>query len=160
VDGGDWRKLDGELIQRDSGARPATALLASVPPIEEFLLEVNVRLVEPSRDHGRYGLFLSRGGGDRISLTLAADGSGLLCYRDAQGSSQLTNLGALGSGFRSDAYHRLLVSARAGKLEVRVDGVHVASEIEVPAREASVGLLTYAAAAAFAGISVTLLPER
>jgi hypothetical protein len=159
VDRGDWRKLDGELIQRDSGARPATALLASVPPIEEFLLEVNVRLVEPSRDHGRYGLFLNHGGGDRISLMLAADGSGLLCDRDTQGSSRRTNLGALGPGFRSEAYHRLLVSARAGKLEVRVDGVHVASEIEVPAREAGVGLLTYAAAAAFAGISVTLLPE-
>jgi hypothetical protein len=52
------------------------------------------------------------------------------------------------------------VNSRAGKVEVWVDGVHVASEIEVPAREASVGLLTYAAAAAFAGISVTLLPQR
>jgi hypothetical protein len=41
-----------------------------------------------------------------------------------------------------------------------VDGARVASEIEVPAREASVGLLTYAAAAAFAGTSVTLLPKR
>jgi hypothetical protein len=36
----------------------------------------------------------------------------------------------------------------------------VASEIEVPTGEASVGLLTYAATAAFAGVSVTLLPKR
>ena len=45
-------------------------------------------------------------------------------------------------------------------MEVWVDGAHVAAGIEVPAREASVGLLTHAAAAAFAGKSVTLLPKR
>ncbi len=159
VDGGDWQQRDGELVQRDSAARSAATLVSCVPLYDEFLVEVNVRLVEPSRDHGRYGLCVNHGGGDRISLTLAADGSRLLCDLDTQGSSRRTKLGALGPGFKSEAYHRLLVSSRAGKVEVWVDGVRVASEIEVPAREASVGLLTYAAAAAFAGISVTLLPK-
>jgi hypothetical protein len=99
---------------------------------------------------------------DRTLLTFSADGTGLLSARerDTQGSSQRTNLKTLGSGFKTDAYHRLLVSSRAGKVEVWVDGVHVASEIEVPTGEASVGLLTYAATAAFAGVSVTLLPKR
>jgi hypothetical protein len=131
-----------------------------VPPYGEFLFEVNARLVEAEHDQSRYGLYLIHGPGDRISLTLAADGSGLLCDRDAQGSSRRTNLGALGSGFRSDAYHRLLMSSRAGKAEVWVDGVHVASEIKVPTDEASVGLLTYAAAAAFASVSITQVAKR
>ena len=160
VDGGDWRQRDGELVQHDTGARPATALLASMPPYDEFLVEVNVRLVEVSHDHSRYGLYLNHGPGDRTSLTLAADGSGLLCGSDARGSSQRSSLRALGSGFRSDAYHRLLVSARAGKVEVRVDGVHLASGIEMPTREASVGLLTCGASASFASISITPIVKR
>ena len=157
VDGGHWRRRDGELVQRDSGARPATALLAGVPQYGEFLFEVNARLVEAGHDQSRYGLYLNCGGGDLVSLTLAADGSGLLCdrKRDSRGSSRYTSLRALGSGFRSDAYHRLLVSARDAKVDVRVDGVRVASGIEMPTREASVGLLTSGASAAFAGVSIT-----
>jgi hypothetical protein len=132
-----------------------------MPPYEEFLLEVNVRLLEASHDHSRYGLYLNYGGGDRVALTLAADGSGLLCDRPAQGSSRCTNLlGALGSGFRSDAYHRLLVSSRAGKVEVWVDGVHVTSGIEVPTGGASVGLITRGASAAFTGVSITPVAKR
>jgi hypothetical protein len=160
IDGGDWRQRDGELVQDDSGARPATALLASVPPYEELLFEVNVRLVEASHQHSRYGLYLTHGPGDRTSLTFAADGSGLLCDRDAQGSSRRTNLRALGSRFRNDVYHRLLVSTRAGKAEAWVDGVLVASGIEVRTPDASVGLLTCGASAAFAGVSITPVAKR
>ncbi len=100
------------------------------------------------------------GRGDLTSLTLAADGSDLLCDRDAQASSRRTSLEALGSNFRSDTYHRLLVGVQAGKAEVWVDGVRVASGIEVPTHDASVGLLTQGAAASFAGISVTPVAER
>jgi glycosyl hydrolase family 43 len=158
VDGGDWRHRDGELVQHDPGARPATALLAGGQPYEGYLLEANVRLVEAGHEHARYGIFLNHGPGDRTSLTLAADGSGMLCERerDTQKSNQLTSLRLVGSGFRSDSYHRLLVSARGGEVEVRVDGVRVAPGIEVPPGASSVGLITWGAAVAFDGASLTL----
>jgi GH43 family beta-xylosidase len=155
VEDGEWRQRDGELVQHDPGARPATTLLADVPLYEEYLFEVNVRLLEADGGDGRYGICLVHGSGDRSSVTLAADGSGVLCERDTQGSSHRTSLRALGRGFRSQAYHRLLVSARGGEVEVRVDGVRVALGIEVPPGAASVGLLTQGAAAAFDGASLT-----
>ncbi len=93
IDGGDWRQRDGELVQHDPGARPATALLAGMPPFDELLIEVNVRLVEASHQHSRYGLYLNHGPGDRTSLTFAADGSGLLFDReqDAQNPAGVRN---------------------------------------------------------------------
>ena len=79
----------------------------------------------------------------------------MLCERDAQGSSRRTSLRALAPGFSGDAYHRLLVSARGGEVEVRVDGVRVAAGIEVPPGTGCVGLLTWGAAVAFDGASLT-----
>ncbi len=160
VDGGDWRLRDGELVQHDPGARPAVALLAGGPPHEEYLFEINVRLLEAGDEHGRYGLYLNHGPGDRTSLTLTADGPSMLCERDTRESSRRTSLRALGSGFRSDSYHRLLVSARGGKVEVRVDGVRVVSGVEVPPGASSMGLLAWGASAAFDGVSVTSLAGR
>ena len=155
VEGGDWRQRDGELLQRDAGARPATALLAGGPPCEEYLFEVNVRLLEAGDEDGRYGVCLDHAPGDRTSLTLAADGSGMLCERGPLESGRRRSLRALGSDFRSEAYHQLLVSARGGEVEVWVDGVRVASGIEVPPGAGSVGLLTWGAAVAFDGASLT-----
>jgi hypothetical protein len=159
VEGGDWRQRDGELVQHNPGTRPVAALLADVPLHEEYLFEVNARLLKAGDGHGRYGICLVHGPGDRTSLTLAADGSGVLCEREAQGSKQRTCLRALGPGFRSETYHRLLVSARGGEVEVQVDGVRVASGIEVPPGAGSVGLLTWGAAAAFDGASLTSLGD-
>ena len=160
MEGGDWRQRAGELVQHDPEARPAAALLADVPLHEDYLFEVNVRLLEAGDGHGRYGICLVHGPGDRTSLSLAADGSGVLCEKDTQGSSKRTSLLALDPGFRSDAYHRLLVSTRGGEAEVRVDGVRVASGIEVPTGASSVGLLTWGASVAFDGVSVTSLAGR
>jgi GH43 family beta-xylosidase len=162
VNAGDWRQQDGELVQHDSGARSATAQLASVPPYEECLFEANVRLVEAGHEHGRYGICMSHGPEYRTSLTLTTDGSSLLCARgrDTQEFGRRSSLRALGAGFRCDAYHRLLVSVRGGKVEVQVDGVRVASGIEVPPGAGGVGLLTWGASAAFDGVSVTSLAGR
>jgi hypothetical protein len=156
VDGGDWRQRDGELVQHDPAPRPAVARLAGRAPREDYLLEVNARLLEAGDGSARYGLYLIHGTGDLTSLTLAADGSGMLCERASQGSS----LRPLGPDFRSDAYHRLLVSVKGGKVEVRVDGARVASGIEAPPGASGVGLLTRGASAAFDGISVTSLWGR
>jgi hypothetical protein len=162
VDGGDWRQRDGELVQHDSGARPAAALLAGGPTYEEYLFEVNVRLLEAGGEHVRYGLYLHHGPGDRTSLTLTTDGSALVCTRerDTREFGRHSSLRALGPAFRSDAYHRLLVSVKGGKVEVRVDGARVASGIEAPPGTSSVGLLTRGASAAFDGVSVTSLWGR
>jgi glycosyl hydrolase family 43 len=162
ADGGDWRRRGGELVQHDSMARPATALLVGGPAYEEYLFEVNVRLLEASDERSRYGLYLNHGRGNRTSLTLAADGSGMLLELegDTRESNRRVSVEALGSGFRSVAYHQLLVTTCGGKVEVLVDGVHVASGIEVPPGASSVGLLTSGASAAFDGVSVTSLTER
>jgi GH43 family beta-xylosidase len=162
VDGGDWRQRDGELVQHDSGARPAAALLAGGPTYEEYLFEVNVRLLEAGGEHVRYGLYLHHGPGDRTSLTLTTDGSALVCTRerDTREFGRHSSLRALGPAFRSDAYHRLLVSVRGGKVEVRVDGVRMVPGIEVPMGAGSVGLLTWGASVAFDGVSVTSLAGR
>jgi GH43 family beta-xylosidase len=166
ADGGDWRYADGELGQRDSEARPATALIFGVALEGECLLEANVRLleagVEAGDESGRYGVYLEHGQGDRTLLTLATDGSGLLCERvpglgetGRHSSSQ-----ALGDGFKSAAYHRLLVRARGGELEVRVDGMRLVSGMEGPSGVFSVGLITSGAAAAFDGVSLSTYAGR
>jgi hypothetical protein len=86
----------------------------------------------------------------------------MLCEQegDTRESNQRVSVEALGSGFRSDAYHQLLVSTCGGKVEVLVDGVHVASGIEVPPGASRVALLTWGASAAFDGVSVTSLAGR
>jgi hypothetical protein len=157
VDGGDWRYAGGELVQRDSAARHATALIFGVALEGECLLEANVRLLEAGDESGRYGVYLEHGQGDRTLLTLATDGSGPLCERvpgpgeaGRHSSSQ-----ALGDGFRSAAYHRLLVGVRGGELEVRVDGRRLVSGMEAPPGVFSVGLITSGAAAAFDGVSLS-----
>ena len=121
-----------------------------------------MRLLEAGDEQGRYGLYFDHGPGGRTTLTLAADGSGLIRGRgrDAQRPDQRSSLRALGPGFRGDAYHRLLVSARGGELEVRVDGVCMAAGIEAPSKAGGVGLLTWAASAAFDGVSLTPLAGR
>jgi hypothetical protein len=156
VNGGDWGQAAGELVQRDPGARPATALIVGVASEREYLLEANVRLLEAGDGSGRYGVYLKHGPADRTLLTLAADGSGLLCDwgrdpREPGPRSGSPNLDA--GGFRSDAYHRLVVSVRGGEAKVWVDGVSVAQGIE--ARPGAVGLITSGVSAAFDGVSVS-----
>lgn len=163
VDGGHWRQRGGELVQRDAGAKPATALLVNVAPHQEYLLEVNVRLVEGGDEHGRYGVRLDHGRGNHTHLTLTVGGSGLMWNRGRNTREVVQNIGlqALGSGFRSDVYHQLLVSVRSGGAEVQVDGVRVASGLEIPPGASSVGLFTQGVSAAFDGVSVTPLgPAR
>jgi hypothetical protein len=135
-------------------------MLAGVSPLAEYLLEANVRLLEASRRHGRYGVFLDHATGGRTSLTLAADGSGLLCEveRDAQRPERRLGAGrAIQPRFKADAYHQLLVKVREGEVEVRLDGARVAAGIETPPAAGYVGLLTRDSSAAFDGVSVTPL---
>jgi len=159
VAGGDWRQRNGELVQHDFGARPATALLANMPPYEEYFFEANVRLLEASHEHSRYGLYLGHGPGDLTHLVMTADGFVTLCgrERDLQEPVGRYSLRALGPGFRNDAYHQLLVSVRNGKVEVQVDRVSVMPGVEVPPGAVGIGLFTWEASAAFDGVSVTPL---
>ena len=158
VDGGDWRQADGELIQRDSGARPATALIVGIPPEREYLLEANVRLLEAGDESGRYGVYLEHGQGDRTLLTLAADGSGLLGgrARDPLAPSPDSSSSTLCADFRSDVYHRLVVSVGSGELGLRVDGVRVPLDTEVWPGATGIGLITNGVSAAFDGVSVSV----
>ncbi len=154
VDGGDWRQKDGELLQNEPGVPSATARTVGVEPRAGYVFEANARLLAAADEHGRYGVYLEHGAGDRTLLTLAADGSGLLCDRDARGFDRCSIPPTLDCAFGTDAYHRLLVSARGGELEVRVDGVRVAYGIEAPPA-AGCGLITEGTSAAFDGVSVS-----
>ncbi|HEV2092923.1 MAG TPA: glycoside hydrolase family 43 protein, partial [Rubrobacter sp.] len=104
AEGGEWRQVAGELVQRDPGARPATALIAGVSPGERYLLEANVRMLEAGEGGGRYGVYLDHGPEDRTLLTLAADGSGLTCDRARNPPEPGVHPGPpnLGAGFRTD----------------------------------------------------------
>jgi GH43 family beta-xylosidase len=162
VSGGDWRQEGGELVQRDSGARPATALIVGVAPEGEYLIEANARLLEPGEGNGWYGVYLEHGPEDRTLLTLAADGSRLLCdwVRDPRELRPHSSSPILHASFRSGAYHRLLLSVRGGELELRVDGVRVALEIEAWPGVVGVGLITSGISAAFDGVSVSPYGRR
>ena len=162
VEGGDWRQQAGELVQHSPQGRPATTLLARVPLGEDYLFEANVRFVGGDHERGRYGVCLVHGSGDVTSLVLAADGSSLVCEHGggAREPGRRSSLASLGPGARSGAYHRLLVSARGGKVEVRVDGIRAASEVEVPPGTECVGLITWGVSAAFDGVGVTPLAGR
>jgi GH43 family beta-xylosidase len=157
VDGGDWRRSEGGLVQREPASRTATALIAGVACEGDYLLEANLRLLEGTDASGRYGVCLEHGPGDLTLLTLAADGSALLCsrVRDQMEPDTYPLPSALDAGFRSDAFHQLLASVQDGKVEVRVDGVLVAEGIEVPPGAVSIGLVTSGASAAFDGVSVS-----
>ena len=155
VDGGDWWQGDGELVQRDPGARSATVRTIAVAPRGGCLIEANVRLLEVGDARGRYGVYLDHGPRGRTLLTLTADGPGLLCERERDERATGRHSSPLGSGFRSDAYHRLLLSVRDGEVEVRVDGVRVAPRIETQSAVADVGLITNGVSAAFDGVSVS-----
>jgi hypothetical protein len=158
IEGGEWQLQGDELVQQDAEARPAAALLTGVPLGEKLLFEASVRLLESRDERGRYGVCLGHGSGSITSLTLAADGT-LSLGDGRQGvrerSASHTNLRKLGSGFRSDAYHRLLVSLQGGEAEVRLEGVLVASRLEVPQDVSGLSLFTWGAAAAFDGVSAT-----
>jgi hypothetical protein len=119
------------------------------------LIEANVRLLEVGDARGRYGVYLDHGPRGRTLLTLTADGPGLLCERERDERATGRYSSPLGSGFRSDAYHRLLLSVRDGEVEVRVDGVRVAPRIETQSAVAGVGLITNGVSAAFDGVSVS-----
>ena len=161
VEGGDWRQEAGELLQRDPGARPATATVVGVASEGEYVLEANVRLLETSDAGGRYGVYLEHGPGDRTHLTLAADGSGASCDRgDARYAGPPSNLSNLDVDFRGGAYHRMVVSVRNGALAGWVDGVRVAEGIETRPGAVGVGLITTGVAAAFDGVSVSWHERR
>jgi hypothetical protein len=153
VDGGDWRQGNGELLQRDPGARSATTQIIDVAVRDGCLIEVNVRLLEVGDARGHYGVYLDHGPRGRTLLALSADGSELLYERGERETGRHSS--PLGSGFRSDAYHRLLLSVRGGEVEVRVDGVRVAPGIEAQPAVAGVGLITSGVSAAFDGVSVS-----
>jgi GH43 family beta-xylosidase len=157
VDRGDWRWVDGELVQRDSGAWLATAQIIGIPPEEEYLIEANARLLEAGDENGWYGLYLEHGQEDRTFLTLVADGSGLLCGRTRDPLTPGPDLSfpTLRADFRSDAYHRLVVNVGGGELGLRVDGVRVPLEIEVWPGVTGIGLITNGVSAAFDGVSVS-----
>lgn len=97
--------------------------------------------------------------GELTAPVLTADGFVMLCgrERDPQEPVKRYSLRALGSGFRNDAYHQLLVNVRDGRMEVQVDRVSVVSGVEVPPGAVRIGLFTWEAPAAFDGVSVTPL---
>jgi hypothetical protein len=126
------------------------------------LIEASVRLLEARDAHGRYGVYLDYGPGGRTLVTLAADGSGLVCEHeeDERVSGRNSSPLALGNGFRSDAYHRLLISVRGGGVEVHVDRWRVAPVTAAPSGTASVGLITIGVSGAFDGVSVSPYGQR
>ena len=156
TEGGDWGQSAGELVQRDPGAWPSTAQIIDITLDGDCLIEANVRLLEAGHERGRYGVYLDHGAEGRTLVTLAADEPGLLCEleRDERESGRHSGPLALGSGFRSATYHRLLLRVRSGELEVRVDGGRVAQVSQAPST-ASIGLITLGVSAAFDGVSVS-----
>jgi GH43 family beta-xylosidase len=151
LDGGDWRLRAGELIQHNARSETTTARLINVPPQEGCLIELNARLVEAGDAHGRYGVRLEHGRHTHTNLALSVDGAGLVC------NGGRIPLKAFGPGFDNGAYHQLLVSVRGAEAAVWVDGVCVASGLEVSPDVSSVALFTHGASAAFDGVSVTPL---
>ncbi|HEY6579756.1 MAG TPA: glycoside hydrolase family 43 protein [Rubrobacter sp.] len=155
TDGGHWRREGGELVQNDPGTRSAIARTVGVAPRGDYMFEANLRLLATGDERGGYGAFVEHGPGDRTLLTLAADGSALLCERESRGAGRRSIRLALDPAFRTDAYHRLLVGACGGTLQVHVDGVRLAHGIEAPPGAAGFGLITRQTSAAFDGVSLS-----
>ena len=153
VDGGDWRQIEGELVQRFPDAPSATAWITGVALRDEYVIEANARLLESGSARGRYGIYLDHGPRGGTMVSLAADGSGLLCERDGREIWRHPNPPK--SGLRTDAHHQLLLEARDGGLEVRLDGALAARSPDTPAVSGA-GLVTLGASAAFDGVSVSL----
>jgi len=159
VDGGDWRQRDGELVQNDPEAPTATARILGVAPRAGYVFEANARLLAAGDERGRYGAYIDHGPGDRTLITMATDGTGLLCERETRGIGPRTLPQTVDPAVGTDAYKRLLVSVVNGEMEVRVDGVRVALGIELPAA-AGFGLIAERTSAAFDGVSLSPCAAR
>ena len=155
VDGGDWRQRDGALVQKDPGVRSATAQTVGIAPPAGYVFEANARLLAVGDRPSRYGVYFDHGPGGRTLLTLTADGARLVCEQEGRGISLRSIPLIFDPAFRTDVYHRLLVSARGGELKVRVDGVRVAFGIEIPPGAAGFGLITEGTQAAFDGVRLS-----
>ncbi len=164
VEGGTWRIEPGQVIQEETAGQRASLLLAGMPAETEYVFEINLKRLHPHAGEGGFGIYVCyRDPGNFVELSLAGDGAEIVwrCVVDGNDvERRALERVALGERFRPESYHQLLVRRHDGQVTVWLDGVRVGAGLRVAAELTRVGLFTSGAAAAFAGVSLTLLEHN
>ena len=150
-DAGGWELREQQLWQ--TSARP-DAVIAKGPPLESYLLVVNVRLDATSAPGGRYGFYPampSAGRGPLLAVERDGDGWALVCSGTA-GAQRFP----LPAGFDPFVYQQFRFRKQAGRLAVAWES-HSLGLLEVSPQATQVGLYADRAVVAFDLVRVTVM---
>ena len=144
---GTWNVSQGAVIQ--SNETCVSALLAQQQQLHtDWLLEVNVRLIEGS---GAYGIVFQDATHRVCSLTITSDAQ--LRWVDAQADNS-TQTVSLSLDMRLQAWHQLIIAVSGSIYMVQLDGIRIMEGVLAYTLH-SFALLTERCSAAFTGISLT-----
>jgi arabinan endo-1,5-alpha-L-arabinosidase len=156
IESGVWR-LDGDGLrhERSQGHANSYAWREGLDLAGDWAVEVYLRFPEEHRTEA--GVQIGPDPGS-FSVVIEAVPGGDILVNGADGTTTVSPLPTLGGEpFDLSAYHAIAIRARAGRAEVRVDGVVVAGGIVPPAGPSRLGL--YAHGPAVFGASTTTLVD-
>lgn len=154
---GDWRLHSGEVVASAPHQNEARALIVSEAETGGYLLEVNARAAgDAAGEYGMHAWYVDED--NFVELVLREIGPELLWRCVAGGQEvelQVLSLAPLGSGFRPTHYHQFLLRKSGAAVDVRVDGVPLATGLPVPPERGRLGLFVRGTRAAFDGVALT-----
>ncbi|MEA2630877.1 MAG: hypothetical protein QOE66_1096 [Chloroflexota bacterium] len=153
IESGMWRP-DGDGLRLDlsPGAVDARVWREGVDLAGDWAIEVYLRF--PEADRTEAGVQVGPGPGS-FSVIVVARYGGEIRVEGTDGTTVAPFPTLGGEPFDLAAFHAITIRARAGRAEVRVDGVVVATGVGVPAGPSRVGLSTRGSVV-FDALTVTL----
>jgi GH43 family beta-xylosidase len=147
--GAGWKVLAGDWRITDEQARASGNAIALVnaPQLSHYVFEANVR--------GAGGVVAwYRDARNRIDVWLDPSRRQLVTSGTVDARAIEARTTSLPASFRFEAYHQLLITRNAGRMQIMLDGV-VAQTRAVPPAAANVGLMTRQGNADFDGVALT-----
>jgi arabinan endo-1,5-alpha-L-arabinosidase len=152
---GRW-SLDGEGLRADPGPAPAIAWREGLALGYEWVAEVYLRFAEAPG--GPAGLVVASKAGHELRVLVAPPARWEASWPRGAGGGRPSAGGALptlGDPFDPKVFHVLVIRARGGRAEARLDGVRLADDLPVPDGPARLGLVS-SGVATFDAIAITL----
>lgn len=157
--GGAWRLENGQAVVAATVGQGAVAILTALPPTGWRLLEVNLKAGDTTVGRGEYGIYASYiDDGTYVELALAVNPPRLQWRRIAGGQvidRRRLDLSRLGTGFRAEHYHRILIDRHDATARLQVDSILLAQDLSLPDGQARIGLFARGMEACFDGVSLT-----
>jgi GH43 family beta-xylosidase len=153
IEGGTWAIADGQL--RQNKADGTARVVARVAALQSYVFEANLRFALPGTAEGAIGVTAFEAGAEnRVDVWIDAKKRALVSGGKLGGKVVPEQSTKLAGSFAPDAYHQLLITKNAGRLQVALDGVSLQAR-RLAMGAGGVALLTRDAKALFDGIAVT-----